>query len=27
MAINLEIVENNPVTNVIIPKNKSAEKN
>lgn len=26
MAINLEIVENNPVTNVIIPKNKSAEK-
>lgn len=26
MAINLEIVESNPVTNVIIPKNKSAEK-
>ncbi|WP_270275896.1 site-specific integrase [Enterococcus casseliflavus] len=26
MAINLEIVENNPVANVIIPKNKSAEK-
>lgn len=26
MAINLEIVDNNPVTNIIIPKNKSAEK-